>query len=248
MLDMVDHERYPVHSPALVNSCREALRRDGLCQLDGFLLPAAVDEMISLASALATSAWATDNTHTIYFEPPDNSVPADHPRAMLQRSAKRAIAYDHIPVDAPIRRLYESDDLTRFIAAVLEKDTLYRSADPLDALEIATFADGEELGWHFDRSEFSVTVMYQQSDDGGHFEYCRPSTLVPNVLHGDTTEVIRPASSPGTLALFHGQHALHRVTQVSGMRPRINSVLTYGEQPGMKLNALTQTLFYGRTA
>ena len=30
-------------------------------------------------------------------------------------------------------------------------------------------------------------------------------------------------------------------------RPRINSVLTYGEHPGMKLNRLTQELFYGRT-
>jgi hypothetical protein len=48
--------------------------------------------------------------------------------------------------------------------------------------------------------------------------------------------------------VFRGQHALHRVTPVSGTRPRINSVLTYGEHPGMKLNELTQKLFYGRTA
>jgi hypothetical protein len=38
------------------------------------------------------------------------------------------------------------------------------------------------------------------------------------------------------------------ITAVSGPRPRINSVLTYGEHPGMKLNELTQKLFYGRTA
>jgi hypothetical protein len=31
-------------------------------------------------------------------------------------------------------------------------------------------------------------------------------------------------------------------------RPRIYSVLTYGEHPGMKLSELTQKLFYGRTA
>jgi hypothetical protein len=48
---------------------------------------------------------------------------------------------------------------------------LYRSADPLDALEIAIFGDGDELGWHFDNSEFSVTVMYQQAEAGGHFDY-----------------------------------------------------------------------------
>ena len=65
-----------------------------------------------------------------------------------------------------LRRLYESDDLTAFIAAVLRKRVLYRSADPLDALEIAIFGDGDELGWHFDNSEFSVTVMYQQAEAG----------------------------------------------------------------------------------
>jgi hypothetical protein len=48
--------------------------------------------------------------------------------------------------------------------------------------------------------------------------------------------------------VFRGQHALHRVTPVSGPRPRINSMLTYGEHPGMKLTELTQKLFYGRTA
>jgi hypothetical protein len=43
-------------------------------------------------------------------------------------------------------------------------------------------------------------------------------------------------------------YALRRVTPVRGTRPRINSVLTYGERPGMKLTELTQHLFYGRTA
>jgi hypothetical protein len=32
----------------------------------------------------------------------------------------------------------------------------------------------------------------------------------------------------------------------TGPRPRVNSVPTYGEHPGMKLNELTQKLFYGR--
>ena len=131
-----------------------------------------------------------------------------------------------------------------------------RSADPLDALEIAIFGDGDELGWHFDNSEFSVTVMYQQPEAGGHFDYYprlrdehdENYTGVQEILHGGSDGVVRLPASPGTLAVFRGQHALHRVTPVSGPRPRINSVLTYGEHPGMKLNELTQKLFYGRTA
>ncbi len=260
--DVVDLARYPIHDPAstkyraLVQACHDQLRDRGVAQLDGFLTPAAVGDMVALASQLAAQAWASDQTHTVYFEPPDDSAGPDHPRALLQRSAKKAIAYDQIPADAPIRRLYTSDDLTGFIAAVLGKPVLYRSADPLDALEIAIFDDGDELGWHFDNSEFSVTVMYQQSEAGGQFDYYPALRTahddnypaVQNVLLGSPDGVIRLPAGPGTLAVFRGRHALHRVTTVSGPRPRINSVLTYGEHPRMKLNELTQILFYGRTA
>jgi hypothetical protein len=260
--DVVDLRRYPINDPAsreyrdLVRACRDQLRDQGVAQLAGFLTPAAVTEMLALARNLAAQAWVSGQTHTVYFEPADESAGPDHPRALLQRSAKKAIAYDLIPAGAPIRRLYESDDLTGFVAAVLGKDVLYRSADPLDALEIAIFGDGDELGWHFDNSEFSITVMYAEAEAGGHFDYYpwlrdehdENYPAVQEVLQGGSDGVVRLRASPGTLAVFRGQHALHRVTPVSGPRPRINSVLTYGEHPGMKLNELTQRLFYGRIA
>ena len=259
---VVDLGRYPIGEPAspqyraLVRACQDQLRDQGVAQLAGFLTPTAVSQMLGLAGRLGAQAWASNQAHTVYFEPADDSAGPDHPRALLQHSAKKAIAYDLIPPGAPIRRLYESDDLTGFIAAVLGKHVLYRSADPLDALEIAIFGDGDELGWHFDNSEFSVTVMYAEAEAGGHFDYYprlrdeRDENYagVRKVLLGDPGGVVRLPSSPGTLAVFRGQHAMHRVTPVRGPRPRINSVLTYGERPGMKLNRLTQELFYGRTA
>jgi hypothetical protein len=260
--DAVDLDRYPINDPAspahqaLIQECRDQLRNHGAARLAGFLTLAAVRQMLALARQLTDRAWASDQTHTVYFEPADDSAGPDHPRALLQHSAKKAIAYDQIPADAPIRRLYQSDDLTAFIAAVLGKPLLYRSADPLDALEIAIFGDGDELGWHFDNSEFSVTVMYQQAEAGGHFDYYPRLRSehdenypgVQQILHASADGILRLPASPGTLVVFRGQHALHRVTPVSGPRPRINSVLTYGEYPGMKLNELTQKLFYGRTA
>jgi len=98
--------------------------------------------------------------------------------------------------------------------------------------------------------------MYQQPDACGYFDFCPGLRTghdqnypgVQAVLRGDPGGYIRLPSSPGTLAVFRGQHALHRVTPVSGPRPRVNSVLTYGENPGMTLSKLTQELFYGRTA
>ena len=57
--------------------------------------------MLTLASQLATQAWASDQVHTVYFEPAYDSAGPDHPCALLQHSAKKAIAYDQIP---PTRR------------------------------------------------------------------------------------------------------------------------------------------------
>ena len=132
--DVVDLSRYPINDPAdpayraLVQAGQDQLRDQGVAQLTGFLTLAAVGQMLTLASQLAAQAWASDQAHTVYFEPADDSAGPDHPRALLQHSAKQAIAYDQIPADAAIRRLYESDDLTVFIAAVLGKRVLYTAA------------------------------------------------------------------------------------------------------------------------
>jgi alkylated DNA repair dioxygenase AlkB len=260
--DVVDLERYPIHdldgplAQSLLRECREQLAAVGVCVLPGFVTPAAVASMIALAGDLAEKAWTSDQKHTVYFEPVDSDVPTGHPRAHTVRSAKHGIAYDYIPAGAPLRRLYESDDLTRFIAAVLGKPVLYRSADPLDAFQITTFEPGDELGWHFDRSEFSVTVMYQPAESGGDFVYApglrsqsdENYPAVGQVLHGDTAGLNLLPSAPGTFAVFRGQHALHRVTPVEGRTPRVNSVLTYGERADMRLNDLTSMLFYGRAS
>jgi hypothetical protein len=98
--------------------------------------------------------------------------------------------------------------------------------------------------------------MYQQAETGGHFDYCPRLRSeqdenypgVQQVLLGGGEGVVRLPVSPGTLAVFRGQRALHRFTPVSGTRSRINSVLTYGQHPGMKLTEVTQKPFYGRTA
>src|SRR5919201_6099825 len=75
--DVVDLGHYPIHEPAsrgygaLVRACQDQLRDRGVAQLDGFLTPAAVSQMIAEADRLAGQAWASDQSHTVYFEPPD---------------------------------------------------------------------------------------------------------------------------------------------------------------------------------
>ena len=175
---------------------------------------------------------------------------------MMQRASQATVAYDDIPPGAAIRALYEWDPLLAFVGAALRKEPFYRNADPLGALNIVHYRAGDELGWHFDRAEFVVTLMLQAAAEGGDFEY------VPNLrndrdenhdgvrrlLQGDMRDVIHLPSTPGTLAFFRGRHSIHRVTPIAGDVLRINAVLAFADKPGHRLNEVTQKLFYGRTA
>ncbi len=258
--DLVDLDRYPIHELErgagrnLVEQCREDLARSGATRLDGFVRREAVAQLASVASGLVPLGFANDDVHTVYFEDVDGSLPADDPRRMLVRSAQKAVAMDLLPESFAVRRLYAWDGLTTFVAAALGKDRLYRSEDLLDGCNVTVYEEGDELGWHFDRSEFSVTLMSQPAEQGGVFEYVptvrsaddERFAAVGAVLTGERSSVLELSSKPGTLAIFRGRYSLHRVTPVEGTRPRLNSVLTYASEPGHRLNPLTAKLFYGR--
>src|SRR3954453_23959399 len=94
---IVDLERYPL-DPALVERCRADLRREGAVKLDGFVRPEAVERMVADANLLAASGYPNDATHNAYFdEQIDESLPADHPRRILVRSAQKGGAMDRPP-------------------------------------------------------------------------------------------------------------------------------------------------------
>ena len=253
---IVDFDRYPL-GRELVEQCRKTLHREGAVRLDGFVRPDAVERMAVDARSLASLGFPNDATHNAYFDDElDESLPPDHPRRILVRSAQKAVAMDLLPTEFAPRAIYESEEITRFVAAVLEKDVLYRSEDPLDGCNMTVYEDGDELGWHFDQSEFSVTLMIQRSERGGDFEYV-PLVRTPedecyddvrDVLLGRSDRVKLLASEPGTLAFFRGRHSLHRVPPIGGPTPRMNSVLTYVSEPGHKLSPMAQRMYYGRTA
>jgi hypothetical protein len=256
--DLVDLDRYPIHEldSELVTQCYLQLRDEGAVKLDGFLRQDAVDRMVGQANELAQLGHANDARHNAYFTDVDESLPEDDPRRILVRSAQRAVAMDLLPPDFGARRVYESEEVTRFCAAVLGEERLYRSDDPLDGCNMTVYEAGDELGWHFDQSEFSVTLMIQRAERGGDFEYApmvrtpddeRPDS-VRDVLLG-RSDLVKPlVSEPGSLGFFRGRYSLHRVPPVEGATPRMNSVLTYAREPGHKLSAMAQQMYYGRTA
>jgi hypothetical protein len=260
--ELVDTDRYPIDDldsevgRALIERCRVDLTATGACQLDGFLQPDAIDRLAQEALALSDQGFPNEAVHNVYFEEVDESLPEDDARRIMQRASQSTIAYDMIPADAGVRALYESDTLLTFVGTALDKQPFYRNADRLGALNLVYYGEGDELGWHFDRAEFVVTLMLQPATEGGDFEYApnlrsdqdENYPAVQRLLQGDRADVIHLPSQPGTLAFFRGRHSIHRVTPIRGDVLRANAVLSFADKPDHRLNQLTQELFYGRTA
>jgi hypothetical protein len=258
---MIDLGRYPVHdlgSPRtrmLIEDCQAQLAKSGSCVLDGFLTAQAIAATCDEARMLTPLAHRTPNSRsTAYLEAPDEGYPESHPKRQLQRTSVGAVAYDLFPPDSLLRRLYEWDGLLGFFENALRKAKLWRYADPLGALNLAVMADGDELLWHFDQTDFVVSLMLHRSTRGGIFEYVPyiRSSVEPNfarvqrLLEGDRTEVITLDLAPGTLALFEGRHSIHRVSPVEGSEPRLIALLGYDTKPGVMSSDLLKQRRYGR--
>ena len=257
---MVDLARYPIdalegHAGAsFVAEGRRQFEDSGLCLLPGFIRPPALELLAGEANVLCDRAYFCNSSHNAYLTPDDDSLPDDHPARRLEETYVGSLPYDRLPRDSALRRLYQWDPLKDFIGAVLGKPKLYRFADPLGACSINVFRDGGAHGWHFDESEFTVTLMLQAPEAGGAFEYlpgirgrADEAEIVARALDGGREGVVELPFTPGTLLIFGGQKTLHRVTRVLGERPRLVPVLCYSVEPDLKNSEAVRKLFWGRS-
>jgi hypothetical protein len=258
--ELVDRERYPITEldepagRALVQRCREQLSDVGACELPGFLTSDAVEALAAEATTLAPLAHRSRVEGTCYLDFPDESFPDGHPRRVLGPNATGAVPYDLFPPDSGIRAIYEWDALRDFVAAALDKARLYPYADPLGALNLAVMQDGDELAWHFDQTDFVVSLALVPATDGGDFEFVprirsaaeERYEEVGRVLHGDEEPVRHLPMTPGTLLLFEGRYSLHRVTPIKGDRARLVALLAYDTKPGTTSSELLRLVRYGR--
>ena len=255
---IIDFDRYPILDlntsvgKAFADKCRAEYLETGLCMLPDFILPKALEKLADEANRVSDKAYFCKSTHDAYLST-NAQNDNDHIPGIHEHTIVGSVAYDYLGNDTLLRQLYNWNPLKDFIGYVLGKEQFYRSADPLGALSINIFTDGGGHGWHFDESEYTVTLMLQPPEEGGEFEFVpqlrgQPdeASKVEQILKGHREGVTQLPFTPGALLIFGGNKTIHRVARVKGPTPRLVPVLCYSDKPDLVNSEAVRQLFWGR--
>lgn len=260
--DAIDLERYPLQDPAgagyrdLAAHCQAGLAETGASVLEGFLKADYLPRAVAEVAPNLGEAFYKIKQHSPYLVTDDPDLPADHPRNRKQTTNSATLGYDFIPQESLLNGVYRWPPFAAFVAEVLGYPRLYPYADPLAPVNILIYNEGCETSWHFDNAAFTLTLMLQEGEGGASFEYApfirgegaENYEAVGAVLEGRSDQVRELRQPAGSLVLFKGSRTLHRVTPVTGSRPRLVGVFTYSPEEGTELNPHTRQTFYGRVA
>ncbi|HEV7760757.1 MAG TPA: hypothetical protein VGO78_17250 [Acidimicrobiales bacterium] len=258
---VVDTARYPLSEPGspawdeLVARVRDDLRRVGCSVLPDFVRPDRHETLRRQGGEVAPRAHAEVEVVNAYNIAPDAPLPDDHPGRVPLERGNGFVARDRIPPDFLIHRLYTDPLVQRFVAACVGLDAVHPLADPLAGLCLNVIPPGRAHPWHFDTNEFAVSILTQEAEGGGVFEYCpgirsageENLAAVRSVLDGRGGDRVRRlALRPGALQLFTGRWSLHRVTTVEGSTARHSAILSYSERPGVVGSVVRTRQLFGR--
>lgn len=260
MKDIINLDNFPLDAlesdagRALVNGCQQNLAENGVFNLEGFLRPTALQRCVNeVRPPLDHNAFEHRREHNIYFEDQRVGLSADHPALKRFETINHTVCADQIP-ESLVCRIYEWSPFVTFLATVMKKDALYQMADPLARANVLAYRPGEALNWHFDRSEFTTTLILQSPENGGEFQYRSDLRSekdenydgVARLVAGKDGEVQALPLPAGTLSVFKGKNTAHRLTPVEGSRDRIVAVFSYYETSGVTFSESERIGFYGR--
>lgn len=270
----IDYEKYPIDQfdndddgryNSLLQRSIKQMNRDGFLSLTSFLLPDAVNALTSCILKLEKDGvgfYSTDS-HNVFLDADEQSGAKSslHPSRIQLKSSKHIInASDFLlATEAPnLDEIFMTQrSVLNFISSVMQTK-LYPSTDPYGKFYANIFREGDGLNYHFDRSEYSISLILQPSEEGGEFQFLPNSrTIVEGwdemILDVDdiadavaphSLEMKRPKLAAGDLYLFRGQNSLHRVSEIQKGK-RINIILTFNTEPEVRLNQYTLKKFFG---
>jgi len=259
--DFLDLEKFPIHDltsdkrAALVAQSRKDLDKWGCAYVRGFIIPAAIHKMKEEAFRIMDGARRAHAWVNPYLTKEDTSLPEDHPKRFFEERTSSFINSDLLEGDSILRMIYDSDVMVHFVSDCLNVGPIYRWAEPLGRNPYSVMKNGDYFPWHFDGNDFTVSILVNESEEGGDFEYA-PDIRSPNnecfndvktVLHGAREKVRVLSLKTGDLQIFKGRYSMHRVTVTKGESPRIIALPTYVTNPYLVNRPHHAEAFYGRS-
>ena len=202
MEDVINLARYPIDRPGspdwwrLVDDCRAELDRDGLFNLPGFLRQEALARAVAeVMPVIDRGAFVHARAHNIYFENRIEDLPDTHPALTRFRTSNRTICSDQMD-GALVIRLYEWPPFARFLAAAMDIPRLWTMDDPLARVNVMSYGDAQALNWHFDRSEFTTTLLLQAPRIRRRLRICQGPALRRRPDPADARELLSRVPQP----------------------------------------------------
>jgi hypothetical protein len=261
MQHVLDLDHYPidrldtVEGRQLIERSKAELAAHGMFNLPGLVRDSVIIRCAAeLEPLIDTVAYTHKRRHNIYFRAAIEGLASDHPALRQRDTINHTLCGDQL-ADTIVGRIYEWTPLADFLARVMDKPRLFLMADPLARINVMGYRAGEALNWHFDRSEFTTTLLIQSPDGGGEFEYRSDLRTnddpnydgVARLLCGEDDAVRSLPLKAGTLNVFKGRNTAHRVTPAVGGKQRIIAVFSYYERPGVQFSRDERVGFYGRS-
>ncbi len=233
---------------------KEKLGETGILVLTNFLSPEAIKQLQQEAAELKLMAYRSDSAYNVYVKAEDPNLPKDAPRNRQFKTTKGCIADDQIPKGSYLRTIYDSEIFRNFLCKILGIEAIYSYKDLLSSININYYDPGDALQWHFDNSDFAITLLVKKCAKGGEYQYFTNMRYKPNgeedyeqvrkIIDGEI-EPDKKSLSEGGLMIFRGNQSLHRVTDIAAGE-RILITLNFNQKPGISLSEKSRQTFFGR--
>lgn len=231
----------------------EMLHTEGILIFNSFINTNGLAILQKEASDLKDLSYKSHSKYNVYVSKHDNSFSNDSPRNRIMSTSKKCIPNDLIPDNSILQRIYDSRTIRSFFKGLLNKNELYPYSDPLSSININYYDEGDALGWHFDNSDFTITLLVKNCEKGGIYEffndmrykdgqedYAFVEKILDNKVSGTKVD-----SFEGDLMIFKGNRSIHQVTAVE-VGERILVTFNYNETEGIPLSEQSRKTFFGR--
>ena len=235
------------------SSYKESLDNNGILIFNSFINDDGLKALQKEASKLKKDAYISSSKYNVYISEHDDNFHENSSRNRIMSTTKKCIPNDLIPKNSILQKIYDSSIIRSFFLDLLNKDELHPYEDSLSSININYYDEGDALGWHFDNSDFTITLLVKNCSRGGIYEFFNDIRYKDNKEDYDFVEKILDKKVKGTkinsiegdLMIFKGNKSIHQVTKVEEGE-RILVTFNYNEESGVSLSEQSRKTFFGR--